>query len=71
MMNIEKLIGQAYGDGDRNDDDFAVALLEKAMVAYCPCSGFGAPNFIRWTYAPRWKVYAEGMDRLEKFQKGE
>ena len=72
MMNIEKLLGRTYGGRViNNDDDFAVALLEKAMVAVVPCSGFGAPNFIRWTYAASMENIREGMDRLEKFLKGE
>jgi aspartate aminotransferase len=68
MMNIEKLIGKTLGGKViHNDDDFAVAFLEKAMVAVVPCSGFGAPNFIRWTYAASMENIREGMDRLEKF----
>jgi aspartate aminotransferase len=72
MMNIEKLLGKTLGGRViNNDDDFAVALLEKAMVAVVPCSGFGAPNFVRWTYAASMENIREGMDRLEKFLKAE
>ena len=31
-----------------------------------PCSGFGAPGFVRWTHATSMETY-EGLDRLEKF----
>ena len=42
MMNMEKLVGRTLGGKlIENDDDFAVALLEKALVAVVPCSGFG------------------------------
>ena len=46
------------------------AFLEKGMVAVVPTSSFGAPNFIRWTYAASMENIKEGMDRLEAFLKG-
>ena len=68
MMNIDKLIGRTLGGkAINNDDDFAMAFLEKALVAVVPCSGFGAPNFVRWTYATSLENIREGLDRLEKF----
>lgn len=70
MMNIEKLLGRTIGGKViNNDDDFAVAFLEKGLVAVVPCSGFGAPNFVRWTYATSMENIREGLDRLEKFLK--
>ena len=70
MMNIEKLLGKTLsGVVINNDDDFAVAFLQSGLVAVVPCSGFGAPNFIRWTYAASMEDIKEGMDRLEKFLK--
>lgn len=68
MMNIEKLIGRTLGGKlIENDDDFAVALLEKALVAVVPCSGFGIKNFVRWSYAASMENIEKGLDRLEKF----
>lgn len=68
MMNIEKLIGRTLGGKlIENDDDFAVALLEKALVAVVPCSGFGMKNFVRWSYAASMENIKKGLDRLEKF----
>lgn len=68
MMNIEKIIGRTLGGKlIENDDDFAVTLLEKALVAVVPCSGFGIKNFVRWSYAVSMETIDEGMDRLEKF----
>lgn len=68
MMNIENLIGRTMGGRViNNDDDFAVAFLEKGLVAVVPCSGFGAPNYVRWTYAASMENIREGMDRLAKF----
>lgn len=68
MMNISKLIGKTIGGKlINNDDDFAVAFLEKAHVAVVPCSGFGIPNFVRWTYAASMENIREGLNRLENF----
>lgn len=68
MLNLEKLIGRTIGGKYiQNDDDFAVALLEQAQVAVVPCSGFGAPGFVRWTYAASMEDIQEGCNRLEKF----
>lgn len=71
MMNIEKLLGKKLGGRViNNGDDFALAFLEKGLVAVVPCSGFGAPNFLRWTYAASMESIKEGLDRLEKFLRG-
>ena len=68
MMNIEKLVGKTLGGKlIENDDDFAVALLEKALVAVVPCSGFGMKNFVRWSYAASMENIEKGLGRLEKF----
>ena len=68
MMNIDKIVGRTIGGKlIENDDDFAVAFLEQAKVAVVPCSGFGAPGYVRWTYATSMENIKEGMDRLEKF----
>ncbi len=68
MMNLSELVGKTIGGKlIENDDDFAVAFLEKAMVAVVPCSGFGAPGFVRWTYATSMENIKAGLDRLEKF----
>ncbi len=68
MMNMEKLVGRTLGGKlIENDDDFAVALLEKALVAVVPCSGFGMKNFVRWSYAASMENIEKGLDRLEKF----
>ena len=70
MMNIEKLIGRTLGGKEiRNGDDFALAFLEKGLVAVVPCSGFGSPIFVRWTYATSMENIKEGLDRLELFLK--
>jgi len=70
MMNVEKLIGKTIaGTYIKDGDDFAMALLEKGGVAVVPCSGFGAPNYVRWTYAASMEDIDKGLDRLENFLK--
>ncbi len=70
MMNIKKLIGRTLGGRViESDDDFAVAFLEKSLVALVPCSGFGAPGFVRWSYAASMESIREALDRLEEFLK--
>ena len=72
MMNIEKLIGRRFGDRIIHDaDDFAMAFLEIGLVAVVSCCAFGAPNFVRWTYATDMDTIREGLDRLEAFLKAE
>lgn len=71
MLNISKLKGKTLGGRVINDaDDFAFAFLEKGLVAAVSCVGFGAPDFVRFTYAASMENIKEGMDRLEKFLKG-
>ena len=68
MMNLEQLIGKTiHGVKITNDDVFADVLLKYGLVAVVPGSGFGAPNFVRWSYATSMENIKEGLTRLEKF----
>ena len=70
LMNISKLKGRTMGGKIiRTSDDFAEALLEQAKVAVVPCSGFGADDFVRWSYAVSLDNIKEGLNRLENFIK--
>ena len=72
MMNLEQLVGKTlHGVFIRDADDFADAFLKHGLVATVPCTGFGAPNFVRWSYATSMGNIKEGLDRLEKFLAGE
>ncbi|WP_099362754.1 pyridoxal phosphate-dependent aminotransferase [Fredinandcohnia onubensis] len=53
--------------GFDNVDDFAKALLEEALVAVVPGSGFGAPNNIRLSYATSLEQLEIAIDRIRKF----
>ena len=70
MMNIEQLKGRTLGGTlMETSDDFAMAFLREGLVAVVPCTGFGAPDFVRWTYATSMENIKEGLDRLERFLK--
>lgn len=70
MMNLEKLVGRTLGGRViRDADDFSMVFLEKGLVAVVSCCGFGAPNFVRWSYAVSMDTIREGLDRLERFLK--
>lgn len=71
MMNISKLSGrELYGKTIENADDFAELFLEKARVAVVPGTGFGAPQYVRWSYATSMDNIVEGLERLKKFLEG-
>ena len=67
-MNIGELIGKIYyGKIINNSDDFAELFLEKAKVAVVPGTGFGAADFVRWSYATSMDNIVEGIQRLKNF----
>jgi len=72
MMNIEQLIGkELFGTTIHNADDFGQLFLKYGKVAVVPGTSFNAPNFVRWSYATSRTNIREGLDRLEKFLKGQ
>ena len=72
MMNIGQLIGRTLGGMQiRSASDFAMAFLEKGLVAVVACDAFGIDNFVRWTYATSMDNIKEGLDRLERFLYGD
>lgn len=46
---------------------FAAQLLEEEKVAVVPGEGFGAPGYIRLSYAVSDEVIEKGLERLERF----
>lgn len=48
-------------------DDFSKALLSEAHVAVVPGSGFGAPDYIRLSYATSLEVLEEAIRRIKRF----
>lgn len=55
--------GKSYKDAD----EWSNALLEEVKVAVIPGSGFGAPNFVRISYATSIDQLIEGFKRIKEF----
>ena len=64
---IQKLI-DASGEIS-NDVDFAAFLLEKVGLALVPGSAFGAPGYVRISYAASMPILERALDRFEKAAK--
>ena len=72
FMNIKQLFGRTmYGMKIETSADFASCLLKNGLVAVVPGNAFGAEGYVRWSYAVSMENIREGLDRLEKFLKGE
>ncbi len=68
FMNIKQLLGRTIqGVTIDSSAQFAQVLLEKGLVAVVPGEAFGAPGYLRWSYATSMENIREGLDRLEKF----
>lgn len=66
--DIRGLLGKklACGVVCHTDDEFAAALLEHAHIGVVSGSAFGAPGFIRLSYATSMDQIREGMARFSK-----
>ncbi len=65
--NIKKLLRKSYGGKQVNtDSELAEYLLEKAKIAVVPGEPFGAPGYIRLSYATSMGNIEQGLNRLEE-----
>jgi aspartate aminotransferase len=65
--NVKAYLGKKYdGKVIQTSDDLAAYLLEKALVAVVPGSGFGAEGYIRLSYATSMQKIEKGMERITK-----
>lgn len=66
--NISGIFGKKTKTGIviSSSDDFANYLLNDHQVAVVPGEGFGAPGFIRLSYATSMEQIQKGMERIEK-----
>ena len=62
--NVKKAMAAT---GYANVDDFAAALLEEALVAVIPGSGFGADENIRLSYATSMENLERAIERIAAF----
>ncbi len=68
MMNVSQLFGKKYNDTVISDvDTLCELLLSEVKLALVPGTGFGAPNYVRWSYATSMDNINEGIKRLKLF----
>lgn len=70
MMSVKKFLGK-HCDGVtiRSAFDFASSLLEQALVAVIPCESFGAPDYVRLSYAASEVDIERGLNALAAYLK--
>jgi aspartate aminotransferase len=65
--NVSAHLGEGKNATAKNCTELSKLLLEKAHVALVPGEAFGAPGFLRLSYATSIERIEEGLRRLEKF----
>lgn len=67
FANVQELVGKkAGGKTLETDIDVASYLLEEARCAVVPGTAFGAPGFLRISYAAASEMIREGLRRIEE-----
>lgn len=65
--SVQPLLGKSFnGKTIETDMDFAEFLLDEAQIAVVPGSAFGAPGFMRMSYADAEEKLSEGCRRLKE-----
>jgi len=66
--SMAQTIGKSYqGNVIKGSDEFAAYLLESQNVAVVPGTGFGAPHYMRLSFATSMDNIKKGLDRIEAF----
>jgi aspartate aminotransferase len=65
--NVSAHLGEGKNAAAKNCTELSKLLLEKAHVALVAGEAFGAPGFLRLSYATSIERIEEGLRRLEKF----
>ena len=70
MVNVSPVFGKKF-DGIVIDSALTLAtvLLDRASVTVIPCESFGAPDYIRLSYATSDEDIVKGIDRIKDFIK--
>ncbi len=72
FMNVRDSLGKEhYGKMINTANEFCADVLDKAQVAMVPSEGFGIDGYVRLSYATSMENIKTGLDRLEKYLKGE
>jgi len=69
FFNVSSHFGRVLPGGKTvdNSSDFCTALLETAHVGLVTGDAFGAPGYVRLSFATNRDVIEKGFDALEKF----
>ena len=68
FRSIKKFIGKSLdGQRIRSAFDFASVLLDQERVAVIPCESFGAPDYVRLSYAASEIDIERGLDAIKLF----
>lgn len=68
MMNIKQIFGREIkGMVITNSDEFCAHALDVCRVALVPGSGFGADDYVRWSYATGMENIKKGIERIKEF----
>ncbi len=72
FMNVRDLLGKEhYGKVINSAQELCDDMLERALVALVPSEGFGIDGYARLSYATSMETIVEGLNRIEKYIKGE
>lgn len=72
FMNVKELLGKEhYGKMINTASELCDDILDRALVALVPSEGFGIDGYVRLSYATSMDTIREGLDRIEKYIKGE
>ena len=69
FFDVSRHFGKPLGGGKAvdNSSDFCTALLETAHVAVVTGDAFGAPGYVRLSFATSMDVLESGLERLKQF----
>ncbi|MDA1230738.1 MAG: pyridoxal phosphate-dependent aminotransferase [Planctomycetota bacterium] len=72
FFNISSYFGKRVGGADpvSNATDFCTQLLERAHVALVGGDAFGAPGYVRLSFATSMETLTKGLDAIERFLRG-
>jgi aspartate aminotransferase len=70
FFDVSAYFGKPLGANGKkvtNSSDFCTALLEDAHVALVTGDAFGAPGYVRLSFATSLEILEAGIDRIAKF----
>ena len=72
FMNVKELLNKEhYGRVINTTSELCDDILERGLVALVPSEGFGIDGYVRLSYATSIENITAGLDRIEKYIKGE